>query len=191
MKAETNLYIQYKPLYLIYWFCLWPVWPLSLWFHFLIKVLSMWMLICCGQNQYYAMNVYVLYLSFKPLRLISLILFHDLVLVLVWYLITFLWMKASNQKITTKKFPCSFSCFEIVLACFLCSLGTISSTNIFGIIFGEGGAMISSLGGMTMIRSNFWWWTRAGHIFNNTSFTWRLHSMKEEPIGDFTNTGLK
>ena len=107
LKTETDLYMQYKPFYLTYWFCLWPVWPLSLWFHFLIKVLFMWMLICCRQDQYYAMNAYGFYLQFKTLCLSSLILFHDLILVLVWYVITFLWMKASNQKIT-KTIPIFF-----------------------------------------------------------------------------------
>ena len=150
----------------------------------------MWMLLCCGQNEYYAVNVYDLHLSLKPLCLSSLIAlwFSSCIILIFDYLLVNESFKPKNYK---KKFPCSFSCFEVVLARFLCILGTISSTNIFGVIFGEGGAMISSPGGMTMIRKNFWWWTRAGHIFNTTSFTWRLHSMKEEPIGDFTNTGLK
>ena len=39
--------------------------------------------------------------------------------------------KPKNYK---NKFHFSFKCFEIVLACSLCSLGTISSTNIFGIV---------------------------------------------------------
>ena len=131
LKTETDLYIKFKPLYLIYWFFLWPVWPLSLWFHFLIKVLLMWMLICCGQNQYYVVNVYGLCLSLKPLCLISLIAlwFISCISLIFDYLLANESFKPKNYK---KQFPFSFSCFGIVLSSFLCSLGKISSTNTWG-----------------------------------------------------------
>ena len=131
MKTENYLYIQYKPLYIIYWFCLFLVLPLNLRFHFLIKVLFMWMLLCCGQNQYYAVNFYDLHLSLKPLCLISLIAlwFSSCIILIFDYLLVNERFKPKNYK---KKFPCSFSCFEIVLACFLCSIGKFSSTNTRG-----------------------------------------------------------
>ena len=131
LKTETDLYIKYTPLYLSYWFFLWPVWPLSLWFHFLIKALFMWMLICCGQNQYYVVNVYGLCLSLKPLCLISLIAlwFISCISLIFNYLLVNESFKPKNYK---KQFPFSYSCFELVLACFLYSLGKIYSTNTRG-----------------------------------------------------------
>ena len=43
--------------------------------------------------------------------------------------------KPKNYK---NKFHFSFNCFEIVLACSLCRLETISSTNIFSVISRDG-----------------------------------------------------
>ena len=99
---------EYKPLYFIYWFCLWPFWPLNLWFHSLFKVFShvnahvLWTKpIQCK----HLFMVYVYYLTF--LYLSSWIFLHDLVFALVGWLITLLKMKASNQKIT-KTIPIFF-----------------------------------------------------------------------------------
>ena len=92
---------EYKPLYFIYWFCLWPFWPLNLWFHSLFKVFShvnahvLWTLMVQCKCLF---MVYVYYVTF--LYLSSWIFLHDLVFALVGWLITFLEMKLSNQKIT-------------------------------------------------------------------------------------------
>ena len=95
------------------------------------------MLICCGQNHYYAMNVYGWHFILKPLCLSSLIAlwFSSYISLIFDYLLVNESFKPKNHN---KQFPFSFSCFEIVLACSLCSLGTISSTNIFGIISRDG-----------------------------------------------------
>ena len=113
------IYIQYKPYYTIYWLCLWPIWPLSLWFHFLIKFLFMWMFICCGQNQYFAYEclwfIFIFYTFMSQLfDVISW--FSTCISLMIDYLLVDETFKPKNYK---NKFHFSFNCLEIVLACSL------------------------------------------------------------------------
>ena len=106
----------YKPFYPLYWFCLWPVWPLNLWFHFLINVF-----IHVNDHTLWTKPILCLWCSwfiFIPYAFISqsFMLFHDSMPVLVCWLFTFLWMNFQAKNLQKNNSIFSF-CFEIVLAC--------------------------------------------------------------------------
>ena len=94
------IYIQYKPYYPIYCFFYGQFDHSAYDFISWLKIYSCECSYVVDKTNTLLMNVYGLYLSFMHLCLSSSMVFHDSVLVLVWWLITFLWLKPLNQKIT-------------------------------------------------------------------------------------------
>ena len=131
------LIYTYKQFYLLYFFCLWPVWPLNLWLHFLNWCFYSFKCSCIVEKTSTVLIMFMVYIY--PLCVyISVLHVVSWFSVCISFLIIYLLVdELSNQKFQKNQFHFAF-CFEIVLACSFRSLGTISSTNIFGAISGDG-----------------------------------------------------
>ena len=107
LKTETDTYIHISHFIFyidfVYGLCDHTIYD----FISCLMVLFMQILMCCGKNSYYVYNVHGLYSYFMVFTSQSFIPFHDLVLVLVCWLFTFLLMNFQT-KIYKKPIPFFF-----------------------------------------------------------------------------------
>ena len=118
----------YNPFYILYFFCLWDVWPLNSWLHFLINVFI-------HVNDYAFWTELVLYLSMFMVYIHDLCVYILVLHVISWLsscislLIVYLLInELSNQINQINQFHFWFLFWDCT-SLFVCSLGTISSTN--------------------------------------------------------------